>query len=109
MFLILLSGFAGGALRGLIGLIKHRLSYKEVPFRWKYFFGMIAVSGLIGFAVVAAVQDVGFNIAGVFSWSLALIIGYAGGDFLENMYKMIINKGQITSSKDSINSSSLDE
>src|SRR6056297_1534157 len=96
MFLILLSGFAGGALRGLIGLIKHRLSYKEVPFRWKYFFGMMTVSGLVGFAVVAAVQDIGCNIAGVFSWSLALIIGYAGGDFLENMYKMIIAIGRVS-------------
>ena len=109
MFLILLSGFAGGALRGLIGLIKHRLSYKKVPFRWKYFLGMIVVSGIIGFTVVAAVQDIGFNIQGVFSWSLALIIGYAGGDFLENMYKMIINKGQITSSNNNSNSLSLDE
>lgn len=95
MFFILLSGFLGGAIRGVVGLIKHRLSYKEVPFRWKYFLGMVLVSGLIGFTVVAVVKDLGFTLQSMFSWSLALLIGYAGGDFLENMYKIILQKGEL--------------
>ncbi len=95
MLLIFLSGFLGGAIRGATGFIKHQFSYKDVPFRPKYFVGMMFLSGLIGVFVVAAIQNLGFEYHESFGWALALIIGYAGGDFIENIYKIIIQKSTL--------------
>ena len=91
-FLILVFAFLGGVIRGLVGLIKHQFAYKNVPFKWKYFLGMSLLSGIIGFVVVVAVKDLGFTYNNAFGWSLAVIIGYTGGDFIENIYKIIIKK-----------------
>jgi Na+/H+ antiporter NhaA len=91
-FLIFVFAFLGGIVRGLAGFIKHQFAYKSVSFKWKYFLGMSLLSGVIGFVVVAAVKDLGFTYNNTFGWSLAVIIGYAGGDFIENIYKIIIKK-----------------
>jgi len=45
---ILIAGFEGGAVRGLVGFIKHQFSYKNVVFKWPYFLGMTFVSRIIG-------------------------------------------------------------
>ena len=37
---ILIGGFGGGAVRGLMGFIKHQYSYKNVQFELPYFIGM---------------------------------------------------------------------
>ncbi len=95
MFVVFMAGFLGGAIRGAVGFIKHQFSYKNAPFRPKYFIGMMCLSGLIGLAVVAAVQNLGFAYQENFGWALALIIGYAGGDFIENIYKIIIQKSSL--------------
>ncbi|MFH1657619.1 MAG: hypothetical protein ABH919_04075 [bacterium] len=94
---ILISGFGGGAVRGLVGFIKHQYSYKNVAFNLPYFFGTVFVSGIIGLLAVAAIKGVGIEFLGgdYFSPSLAFIIGYAGGDFLENVYKIIIKKSSL--------------
>lgn len=92
MLLVFFSGFLGGAIRGLTGFIKHQFSYKDVPFRPRYLLGMAGLSGLIGLFVVAAIHNLGFTYNETFGWALALIIGYAGGDFIENIYKIIIQK-----------------
>jgi uncharacterized membrane protein YeaQ/YmgE (transglycosylase-associated protein family) len=97
MLFIFLSGFAGGAIRGMTGFIKHQFSYKDVPFRLKYFAGMMILSGLIGAVVVMAIQNLGFTYHESFSWALAMIVGYAGGDFIENIYKIIIQKSSLLS------------
>ena len=82
-FEILLLGFCGGVIRGLVGFIKHQFSYKHVEFNVLYFFTIMFLSGMIGMIIAFA-----FNKDAVFS----LIVGYAGGDFIENVYKMIIRK-----------------
>lgn len=92
MLLIFAAAFAGGVLRGLVGFIKHQLSYKEVKFRLFYFLGTIFVSGVIGASASLAVKEIGFTLLGSFSPALSFIVGYAGGDFLENLYKIIIKK-----------------
>lgn len=99
MFLVFLFGFLGGAIRGATGFIKHQFSYKDVPFRWKYFLGMLSLSGLIGLFVVAAVKNLGFTYHDSFGWALALVVGYAGGDFIENIYKIIIQKSSLPSNE----------
>ena len=100
MFLsILISGFVGGIVRGLVGFIKHQFAYKNVPFRLSYFLGMSFLSGITGLVSAMAIKEIGFTLEGVFSPALSFIIGYAGGDFIENIYKIIIKKSSIYSEK----------
>lgn len=100
MIIVFLAGFLGGAIRGATGFIKHQFSYKDVPFRPKYFVGMMALSGLIGVFVVAAIRNLGFTYHESFGWALAMIVGYAGGDFIENIYKIIIKKSSLFPEKE---------
>ena len=94
-FQILIAGFSGGVVRGLMGYIKHQFSYKNVPFDPPYFFGMSLLSGIVGLLSAVATKEVGFTLEGVFSPALSFIVGYAGGDFIENIYKIIIKKSSI--------------
>ena len=94
---IIIAAFGGGFLRGLVGYIKHQFSYKNVPFRWKYFLGMMTLSGLVGMVATIAIRELGFTLFGQFTSALAFVIGYAGGDFIENIYKIIIKKSNIYS------------
>lgn len=91
---ILIAGFGGGAVRGLVGFIKHQFSYKNVGFDFYYFFTTAFISGVIGVLSAMSVKEAGINFLNVdyFSPALAFIIGYAGGDFLDNFYKIIIKK-----------------
>ncbi len=81
-------------IRGLVGFIKHQYSYKEVPFELTYFLSMMMVSGVIGAVATLSVRELGMSFLGIetLSPALSLIIGYAGGDFLENVYKIILKK-----------------
>lgn len=92
MFYIIAAAFGGGILRGLVGFIKYQFSYKEVKFRPYYFLGMMLVSGIIGAVASLAIKEIGFTLLGSFTPALSFIIGYAGGDFIENLYKIIIKK-----------------
>jgi len=89
---ILIAGFGGGAVRGLTGFVKHQYAYKNVKFKLPYFLGMTFLSGAIGLAVAMSVQNIGFSLEGSFTPALSFIVGYAGGDFVENIYKIIIKK-----------------
>lgn len=92
MTLIFVSAFSGGVLRGLVGFVKYQFSYKEVKFRPRYFLGTMFLSGAVGLLATLAVKEMGFTLLGGFSNALAFIVGYAGGDFIENIYKIIIKK-----------------
>jgi len=92
---IFIAGFGGGFFRGLVGFIKHQFSYKNVPFKLNYFLGMMFVSGIIGLVTAAAMKELGLTLFGVFTPALAFVIGYAGGDFIENIYKIIIKKSNL--------------
>ena len=96
-YLILGAGFLGGAVRGLVGFTKHQFSYKNVAFKWPYFLGMTFISGIIGFLSVYTVKNIGFTLEGAFTPALSFIVGYAGGDFIENIYKIIIKKSSFYS------------
>lgn len=91
---ILISGFGGGVLRGLVGFIKHQFSYKEVKFNLPYFAFMMILSGVVGLLTIMAVEGSGITFLGRehIPAAIAFIIGYAGGDFLENVYKIILKK-----------------
>lgn len=92
IFSIILAAFGGGVLRGLVGFIKHQFSYKDVAFRPYYFLGTVFISGVIGSVAAVVIKEAGFTLLNQFSPALAFIVGYAGGDFLENLYKIIIKK-----------------
>jgi len=94
---ILIAGFGGGALRGLVGFIKHQFSYKNVEFKIPYFIAMMFLSGVVGLLTAIVVKETGITLLGLdyLTPALAFIIGYAGGDFLENLYKIIIKKPTI--------------
>ena len=94
---ILIAGFGGGAIRGLVGFIKHQFAYKNVKFEIPYFLTMMFLSGIIGLLSAVAVNETGITFLGLnyFSPALAFIIGYAGGDFLENIYKIIVGKSSL--------------
>lgn len=93
-FFILIAGFGGGVIRGLVGFIKHQYSYKSVAFDINYFLGMSAVSGIVGLLTAMAIKEAGINFLNVnyFSPAVAFIVGYSGGDFLEGIYKIILKK-----------------
>ncbi|MFH1582257.1 MAG: hypothetical protein ABIA08_00665 [bacterium] len=95
MLTIFIAAFGGGLLRGLVGFIKHQFSYKNVGFRFTYFTGMMFVSGIVGSVVALAIKELGFTLLGEFTPALGFIIGYAGGDFIENIYKIIIKKSNL--------------
>ena len=80
---ILVAGFGGGMIRGLVGFIKHQYAYKNVRFNIPHFFTMMFLSGIVGVLVAAAFDN---------NPLFAFIVGYAGGDFLENVYKIIAKK-----------------
>ena len=92
---IFIAAIGGGLIRGLVGYIKHQFSYKDVPFKPGYFLGTMAASGIVGLLSVWAIQGVGFTFENGFTSALAFIIGYAGGDFIENIYKIIIKKKEL--------------
>jgi len=88
----ILAGFLGGIIRGVVGLTKYAMSYKDVPFRPMYFGGMALLSGSIGATAAWVTQDLGIGFLGMetLSPAMAVIIGYAGGDFFENILKILI-------------------
>jgi hypothetical protein len=90
---LLIAGFGGGVVRGLVGFTKHQFSYKNVGFKLAYFFTMMFISGIVGMLVTAAVKDIAGEVLTLaFTPGIAFIAGYAGGDFIENLYKILFRK-----------------
>lgn len=94
---ILIAGFGGGVIRGLVGFIKHQYSYKNVGFRLPYFLGMMFLSGIIGLLTAIVTKELGITFLGMdyITPAIAFVVGYAGGDFIENLYKIILKKPTI--------------
>ena len=91
--LILIAGFGGGAIRGLVGFVKHQYSYSKVNFNLGYFLMMTFISGMIGLLVAVAVNQTEVQfLGGTFTPAIAFIVAYAGGDFIESVAKIILKK-----------------
>jgi zinc transporter ZupT len=83
-------GLMGGIIRGLVGFTKYLTSYKGVKFNWVYFAITVGVSGLVG-----GISGWIFNgIMGkdAMNQFYAFIAGYAGGDFLENSFRVLFKQ-----------------
>jgi len=89
-----MAGFGGGVIRGLVGFIKHQYAYKKVGFNLPYFLGMMILSGIIGLLAAVVTKELGITFLGLdyITPAIAFIVGYAGGDFIENLYKIILKK-----------------
>lgn len=75
----LVTGLAGGLVRGLVGIIKQSQNPDEFKMHWQYFGVTMLVSGIVG--VVSGLIADG-------DWRISLLAGYAGTDFLESLYRL---------------------
>lgn len=93
----LIAGFIGGLLRGGMGLFKYTTSYKDIEIRPLYFGGMVLLTGVIGWIsswIVKDAVDIFLDISEV-PLSFAIVAGYAGGDFIENVFKIAMKEPQL--------------
>jgi len=92
----IIAGFGGGVVRGLVGFLKKEssYSYKKPSFNVPYFLLMAFISGVVGLLAAISIKESAITISGVIfvSPALAFIIGYAGGDFLDGIYKILLKK-----------------
>jgi len=92
--LVLLAGLSGGLIRGLAGYAKYLQRYKETPFKLGYFLFTVVVSGGVGFLAAWIVSDLKITFLGMeaITPAIGFVVGYAGGDMIENLYKIILKK-----------------
>ncbi len=97
MYLFFFAGILGGVIRGAVGIIKYTQSYKDVKLSPLYLSTTITISGVIGLICAWIVNDMGISFMGFerLPSSLGIVIGYAGGDFIENVFKIIIKEKDI--------------
>ncbi len=81
IFLILLAGAIGGALRGILGIAKSAVLKKDVKINWTWFFVSVIIASILGMITASFFLD---------DARLALIGGYAGSDLLEGLMKIIL-------------------
>lgn len=101
LFPLLLAGAAGGFVRGVVGFLKYQFTYKNVKFEPTYILMIMALSSFVGLTVTWAVAFSGASfLDGMkINPAISFIVGYAGGDFLENIYKILAGKTTLFSSK----------
>jgi hypothetical protein len=74
-----IAGFCGGIIRGLVGFVKNKTLEKANHFKQAYFLTTILISGIVG-ASAGILADT--------EWQISFLAGYAGTDFIENLYKI---------------------
>jgi len=90
---LLFAGLFGGVIRGLVGYLKYHFRYKNITFKWSYFLIMVGFSGIIGVASGWLVK--GLVPVSDLNSAYAFLAGYAGGDFMENAFKIILKKPEL--------------
>lgn len=72
-------GFFGGAIRSLVGLLKHKVFRGKEKFNGGKFLFTLIASGLIGlFCALLLIDD----------YRIALLAGYAGTDLIQGIYRI---------------------
>ncbi|MEK7534297.1 MAG: hypothetical protein AAB600_03060 [Patescibacteria group bacterium] len=79
----LIAGFCGGIIRGLVGFVKNKTLEKVNHFKSSYFLTTILISGIVG-AAAGLLADT--------EWQISFLAGYAGTDFIENLYKIKLSR-----------------
>ena len=85
----ILAGLLGGIVRGLVGFVKNKTIEKADHFKPQYFLITILISGVVG-AAAGILADT--------EWQVSFLTGYAGTDFIENLYKIKLGQ-RFSSSK----------
>jgi hypothetical protein len=95
---LFIAGFGGGVVRGLVGFVKHQYSYKDVGFKLPYFLSMVVISGTVGVLSALTVKELGLSLFGLggVTPAVAFLVGYAGGDFLDNIVKIAFKNTSLT-------------
>lgn len=79
-FAHVMTGLLGGLIRALVGITKDQaFTPEKFKMRWGYFATTMFVSAVVG--VMSGIIADG-------DWRISLLAGYAGTDFLENLYKL---------------------
>ncbi len=87
---LIIAGFGGGIVRGIVGFVKHQYSYKNVGFQLYYFLAMMFLSGVVGALTASAFGKLNYTLVLTgYDSAVAFIAGYAGGDLIENIYKIV--------------------
>ncbi len=76
-----LFGVLGGLVRSLVGIAKY-LEKNNPPaggIRWRYFAFSLLVGGILGAVCGAFITN---------DWKISILVGYAGTDFLEGLFKL---------------------
>jgi hypothetical protein len=94
---LLFAGALGGLVRGMVGFLKYQFTYKNVPFKPAYIGTIMVLSAFVGAITTWAIaaSDIKFLQIEQINPAVALIFGYAGGDLIENIYKIILGKSTI--------------
>lgn len=97
IFVLLLAGAGGGLVRGIVGFLKHQFAYKNVEFKPWYITAIMALSAFVGLTVTWVILQSGLTIPVVeqINPAIAFIVGYAGGDLIENIYKILVGKATL--------------
>lgn len=74
-----LFGFIGGLTRACVGFMKNSYENKKISFSSNAFWFTFLASGVIGLFAGLLVST---------NFTLSLLAGYAGTDFIENLYKI---------------------
>jgi len=74
----IIAGFVGGIARGLSSYLKKQRAGTAEKFNYSYFCTTVFFSGILGGIVGALAEN---------NWKTSFLAGYAGIDFLENMYR----------------------
>ena len=78
-------GFVGGLIRGLIGLVKFfQRNKRDRKLKLGTTIFSVLVVCLVG-AVAGALSEA--------NWQTAFVVGYAGSDFIESLYKIKTKQG----------------
>ncbi len=78
-----LFGLLGGAIRALMGILKHYKINKKAKFKFTYLWITLIISGLRGAVTSTSLTT---------NHLINLVVGYAGIDFLESLMKLTIKK-----------------
>lgn len=94
---LLLAGAGGGLARGIVGFLKYQFAYKNVEFKPAYIGFIMLLSAFVGLIVTWAVTSSGLEIVALaqINPAIAFIVGYAGGDLIENLYKILVGKATL--------------
>ena len=79
----IIAGFVGGIIRGLVGFVKNKTLEKADHLKPSYFLFTILIAGVVGGAAGTLADT---------EWQVSFLAGYAGTDFIENLYKIKLKK-----------------